>query len=141
MISKRFIRALLLSAAIMCAASYFWHGIILTDFVRLNRSKGKLLSLSAMISVIIAYVMIKLYDLEFLDRHFRKQPLFRGLLVGAACGLVYFIISTAIGFSFNTSTNIQNHLVDVIWQIFEQSLGGLVISMVYIAMYDPDATD
>ena len=141
MISKRFITSLLLSAAIMCAASYLWHGVLLSDFARLNRSKTKLLFLSLAISLIIAFVMIKLFEFEIMEKYFKRNPLLRGLIVGAVCGILFYFISKLIGFSYDSSNNIKHSLVDLVWQVFEQSLGGIVIGMVFIALYDPDVED
>jgi H+/Cl- antiporter ClcA len=123
----------------MCTLTFLWHNYVLHDFERLNRSKTKLLILSAIIAFIISFVMIKLYELDILVRLLKEKPLLRGLIVGVVCGLGYFFISTSLGFSFNTSDDFKNRVVDLIYQVFEQTIGGIVIAMVDISLYDPDS--
>ena len=85
--------------------------------------------------------MIKLYEFEIMEKYFKRNPLLRGLIVGAVCGILFYFISKLIGFSYDSSNNIKHSLVDLVWQVFEQSLGGIVIGMVFIALYDPDVED
>ena len=137
MVSKRFIRSLFYSALVMCAAAYIWHGFVLSDFERLNRSKTKLLLFSGTISLFVAFVMFKLFELDIMEKYLRRNPLLRGLVVGVFCGALYFFITKLFGLSYDNSTNIKHSLVDFIWQVFEQSIGGIVIGMVYVSLYDP----
>lgn len=125
----------------MCALSYIWHGIILTDYVRLNIKKAKLLGLSSLYSFILAFIMVKVFEFDILERYFSRQPLFRGLLVGAVTGLIYYFVSTFFHFSFNTSTTSFSRMIDIGYQVFEQAIGGFVIGMVFIAFFDPDSSD
>ena len=141
MFSKRFILSVLFCAAIMCVLSYVWHGIILTDFIKLNRSKGKLLLFTSFISFATAIVMVKLYDLEIMHQYFKKSPIIRGVLVGLVCGLLFFFVSRLSGYTFNTTGEFKQTLVDIIWQVFEQTVGGFVIGIIFIFQYQPESED
>ena len=125
----------------MSALSYLWHGIILSDFERLNRPRGKLLIYSTIISSIVAFVIINLFELDIMEKHFKRSPLLRGLLAGAVSGVLYFLVSKVFGFSFATTNDLKQMLVDLVWQVFEQSIGGILVGMVYVAMYNPEIDD
>lgn len=137
MFSRRFYVSWIASALTMFAASYVWHGLILTDFSRLNIHRGIFLSLAAVVYLIIGFVVTKMEDTKILEEKFKRKPIKRGLIAGAICGISFFMISTVIGISFSTGSRFENLLLDVSWQTVEQTLGGLVVGLVYYFVYDP----
>lgn len=123
----------------MFLLSYAWHGIFLTDFSRLTYPKGVFLFCAAIVYVIIGFVVSKAIDIKFLDKHFRRKPVLRGALSGAACGIAFFMISTVVGVSFSTGSKLENLLLDISWQTVEQMIGGVVVGLTHIFVFDPAA--
>ncbi|MBA3707099.1 MAG: hypothetical protein H0W84_14715, partial [Bacteroidetes bacterium] len=79
-------------------------------------------------------------DFQYLVEKFRRKPVLRGVISGAVCGLVFFLMATVVGVSFSTGTNIENLLLDVTWQIIEQCIGGIVVGLVHMFVYDVSAS-
>ena len=120
----------------MFMLSYVWHGIFLTDFSRLSYPKEIFLIFACFVYLIIGFVVAKAIDINMLDKHFKRKPILRGAIVGAALGFSFFIISAVIGVSFSTGSKIENLLLDVSWQVIEQCFGGMVVGVVHILVFD-----
>jgi len=139
MISKRFFISCLASSLVMFILSYVWHGVVLTDFSRLSYSKHLFLFFAALVYLIIGFVVTKSIEFKILEKHFKRKPIIRGAISGAICGIAFFLIATVVGVSFSTGSKLENMLLDVTWQIIEQSIGGVVVGLTYIFVYDPMA--
>lgn len=137
MVSKRFFISCLASSLVMFLLSYVWHGVILTDFSRLSYSKHLFLFFAALVYIIIGFVVTKSIEFKFLEKYFKKQPVIRGALSGALCGLAFFLIATVVGVSFSTGSKLENMLLDVTWQTIEQCIGGVVVGLTHLFVYDP----
>jgi len=46
-------------------------------------------------------------------------------------------MATVVGVSFSTGSNLENLLLDIVWQIIEQSVGGIVVGIVHLFVFDP----
>ena len=46
-------------------------------------------------------------------------------------------MATVVGVSFSAGSRIQNLLLDVSWQVIEQAIGGLVVGIVHVFVFDP----
>ncbi|MEI6487417.1 MAG: hypothetical protein WCP52_00570 [Bacteroidota bacterium] len=97
--------------------------------------------LTFIISFIVAFVMVKIYDIRRLHEYFRESPIIRGVVVGVLSGLLFFIVTRLTGYSFNTTGAFKHTLVDILWQVFEQTIGGIVIGIVFIFQYHPEPED
>jgi hypothetical protein len=114
----------------MFALSYLWHGLALTDINELRMSVGRYLILAGG-----AYLLIGLalsVAVRFgLSREWislkRGFPL-SCLVVGAVIGLLVYLVVFASGLSF-AGHGLRHVLVDVLWQVFEQAMGGLAVSL------------
>lgn len=137
MISKRFFISCLASSLVMFLLSYVWHGLVLTDFSRLSYSKHLFLFFAAIVYLIIGFVVSKSIEFKILEKHFKRKPVIRGAISGAICGLAFFLIATVVGVSFSTGSRLENMLLDVSWQIIEQTVGGVVVGLTHIFVYDP----
>ncbi len=140
MLTKRFFISWLVASAVMFMLSYVWHGIFLTDYSRLTYPKEVFLIIAAIVYLILGFVVAKAIDIHYLETHFKRKPILRGALSGAACGFLFFLIATVVGVSFSTSSKIENLLLDVIWQIIEQGIGGMAVGLAHIFVYDPSVT-
>lgn len=137
MITKRFFISCLASSLVMFILSYVWHGLVLTDFSRLSYSKHLFLFFAALVYLMIGFVVSKAIDSKILDKNFKRKPIIRGLISGAVCGIAFFLIATVVGVSFSTGSKLENMLLDVSWQTVEQAIGGVVVGIIHIFVYDP----
>ena len=76
-------------------------------------------------------------DFKIFDKYLKRRPIIRGLVAGASCGIAFFMIATVVGVSFSTGSKLENMLLDVIWQLIEQSMGGLVVGIIRILIFEP----
>jgi hypothetical protein len=137
MLSKRFFISWIASSAVMFLISYVWHGIFLTDYTRLSYSREIFLIFAAVVYLVLGFIVARAAEIKFLEGHFKRKPVLRGTASGAICGFVIFLVSTVVGVSFSTGSNLENLLLDVSWQIIEQAVGGAVVGLVHIFVYDP----
>jgi hypothetical protein len=129
---KRFLISWIITSIVMFILSYVWHGIFLNDFSRLSYPKEIFLFFAAITYLIIGFVVVKVFEAKFLEKLFYHRLFFKGLVKGFMCGFMFFIVATVVGVSFNTGTGIKNLLFDLAWQIFEQGIGGIVVSVTYV---------
>ncbi|HRO38455.1 MAG TPA: hypothetical protein PLV70_02795 [Flavobacteriales bacterium] len=120
----------MLSTLVMAAISYVWHGLALTDIADLRMDLWRYLGLSG-----IAYLAIGL-GLTLLV-HFMlgrelislKGPFpFKAMFLGGVAGLLVYLIILVSGFSF-ASRGVQHAVVDLLWQVVEQGVGGLMVGL------------
>jgi hypothetical protein len=123
----------IIASVLMFSISYLWHGVILNDFNRLDYPKSVYLTASIIAYLIIGFVVARIYDVQLLDK-FEKKPLLRGVIGGAASGFVIYLIAFVIGISFG-GRKLEYILMDVIWQIIEQGVGGLAVGYCHIIMH------
>ena len=135
--SKRFFISCIASSIVMFVLSYIWHGVVLTDFSRLSYSKHLFLFFAAIVYVIIGFVVSKSIEFKILEQRFKRKPIIRGAISGAMCGICFFLITTVLGVSFSTGPKLENMLLDLSWQTLEQCIGGIVVGLTYIFVYDP----
>ena len=139
MLTKRFLISWIASSIVMFVLSYAWHGIFLTDFSRLSYPKELFLIFAALVYLIIGFVIAKAIDVKLLDKYFKRKPILKGAVVGAALGFAFFLISTVVGVSFSTGSKLENLLLDVCWQVTEQCIGGVVVGVAHIFVFDSSA--
>lgn len=140
-LSKRFFFSWISSSVVMFLLSYVWHGILLTDFSRLSYPKEIFFVFAAIVYLIMGFVVAKAIDVKILEKRFKRRPMLRGLIAGSVCGFFFFLIATVVGVSFSTGSTVENLLLDVSWQIVEQSLGGAVAGIAHIFIYDPSMAE
>jgi hypothetical protein len=135
MIAKKFIISWIASSIVMFLLSYLWHGVLLNDFSMLNYPLGIFLLFASIVYLVTGALVAKVYTLEMFDR-FTKHPFLKGLLSGALCGLLLYMISLVIGISFTKSITMQYMLIDITWQMIEQAIGGFVVGLVHVFVWD-----
>ena len=121
----------------MFALSYIWHGLFLTDFSRLSYPKELFLVFASFVYLIIGFIIAKAFDVKILENRFKRKPIIKGAVTGAAIGFTLFIISTVVGVSFSTGSKLENLLLDVCWQVIEQSFGGITVGIAHFFIFDP----
>lgn len=119
----------------MFSLSYLWHGIFLNDFERLNYPKEIFLTGAIVVYLILGFLLTKIFIMKF-PKSIAKRPFLRGIISGVLLGVSTYLFALVIGVSFSSSLTPEYILFDIMWQAFEQSVGGIVVAMVYISIYD-----
>ena len=139
MLTKRFFISWIASSIVMFLLSYVWHGIFLTDFSRLSYPKEIFLIIACLVYLIIGFVVAKAIDVKLLDKFFKRRPIIKGAVAGAAVGFILFLVSAVAGVSFSTGSKLENLLLDVCWQVIEQAAGGAVVGVAHFFIFDSSA--
>ncbi|MEW6470078.1 MAG: hypothetical protein AB1458_14220 [Bacteroidota bacterium] len=135
MLNKRFFISWIVSSVVMFALSYVWHGILLNDFKMLTIPQGVFLSFAGVAYLLIGALVTRLFSLEYFTKLSRHLFL-RGLLVGAVCGFMIFIVTIVTGVSFTKNSTSAFILVDMTWQLIEQAIGGFAVGVVHASVWD-----
>lgn len=130
LLERRILLPWVLSAVVMYGLSYVWHGIALTDLSELKVPLALYLTLSG-----VVYLLIGLGITVAVHQCIRHEwislrsgfPLM-SIGVGAIIGFVVYLLVLTLGMSF-ASGQLRHILVDVLWQMFEQGLGGLMVGL------------
>lgn len=130
---KRFTR-LFISSIIGCfsmmSLSYIWHGVVLNDIKSLQYDLTIFLGL-----LFLLYLFISLF-LSFIVSIYnpKDNKLFKHTTIGVFFGFLVYLIAFVLGVSF--SGGALNHIVvDFTWQMIEQAIGTLTISVYYTVVY------
>ena len=134
--SFRFYLSWILAAVLMYVAFYFWHGIFLNDLNRITFSKALFLGLAALVYLVISFVLYRTFESKFLGKYV-SQPMLRGLVSGFIIGFILFALVTVLGVSFSKDINITYIMADCAWQIAEQIIGGVIIGLGKILIFEP----
>ncbi len=134
--SFRFFVSWIISAVLMYAAFYFWHGIFLNDLDNISFSKTLFLLLAALIYLVISFVLYRVYEMRLLN-HIISSTLLRGVASGIIVGFMLFAVITVLGISFTKHMTMTYMMVDCLWQMAEQVLGGIIIAIGKAVLYEP----
>lgn len=132
---KRFMLSWILSSLTMFGLSYIWHGVILNDYAILAYPFQIYLVSAAVVYLVIGFLLTRIFIAEFLDR-ISDKAIPRGLAAGAALGVIVYMVALVVGVTFNSGMELKYLLLDVAWQTAEQCLGGLVVGLVYLLVYE-----
>ncbi len=123
--------ALISSFLVMFAISYAWHGVLLNDFYKLYLHTSPSLSKPVFYIILTSwYLLISagMTMLIYLLREINTNPILKGVLLGAVVGFVLQLIFYSAGLTFYHNPSTHQIMVDMIWQIAEQSTGGWIIA-------------
>ncbi len=128
---KRYIWApWLFSTVVMYGISYIWHGIALTDLEELTIPKTLYFLLALLVYSVIALTLTigiqKAIQYEWIS--LKSGFPFYSILIGAAVGFFAYLVIFVMGISF-AKNGMVHVMVDVLWQMFEQGMGGLAVSL------------
>lgn len=120
----------LASSTVMFALSYVWHGIALTDLEELRVPLTLYLTLAG-----IVYLGLGLALTIGLHKAIGQELIslkvafpFTSFLGGAVVGFFVYLIIFVLGVSF-TKGGMVHLVVDILWQMVEQGMGGLAVSL------------
>lgn len=114
----------------MACISYAWHGLALTDISDLRMDLWLYLGLSSAAYLLIALVLTLLVHWGIAKEWISLKMGFhwKAMMVGAMVGVTIYLVVLLSGLSF-ASHGIEHVVVDLIWQVVEQSVGGLMVSL------------
>lgn len=119
----------------MFGLSYCWHGLFLNDYKLINYPIGIYLISAAIAYIFIGFLISRAFLLRFFDK-ISKHPLLRGPAVGFACGLLVYVIATVVHVNFTKDLDLKYLLLDITWQGIEQSVGGLLVGIIYMTVFE-----
>lgn len=114
----------------MLSLSYLWHGVVLNDLRNVHYSHGYFFFLLFIVYSIIAFVITMAFN--YINPI--KNLSIKGFLGGAAFGFFLYLVAFTLGVSFKSGET-KHVVVDFLWQMIEQGIGGLVVSYVFIVAY------
>lgn len=130
LLRRRILVPWLLSSVVMYGLSYVWHGIALNDLQEIAMPLTLYLVLSAMVYLAIGLGMTLLlhYALSFELISMREAFPFKAMALGGVVGFLVYLVVFILGMSF-AAHNAMHIAVDVLWQMLEQGIGGLMVSL------------
>lgn len=134
--SFRFYLSWILAAVLMYVAFYFWHGVFLNDLNRISFSKALFLSLAALVYLVISFLLYRTYESKLLSKYI-SHAILRGVVSGVMIGFILFALVTVLGISFTKNVNFTYIIADCAWQIAEQVIGGVVIGLGKLIIFEP----
>lgn len=130
LLQRRILAPWLASSLVMYGLSFLWHGLALNDLLELKIPIALYAALSA-----VVYLLIGLGTTfgmhQAIQHHWigiRQGFPFKGFLFGAVIGFAVYLVALTFGMSF-TDRRLMHMVVDVLWQMSEQGLGGLMVSL------------
>jgi len=128
MFSKKILYTWIAASATMFSLSFIWHGVVLNDFLNLTYPKEIFSPLFSLLYLAIGLVFaVAIGYVEII-----KNIYYKSLIFGSFGGFIIFLIAFLLGVSFNSEVKVTYIALDLIWQVFEQSAGGLVAGYVYL---------
>lgn len=126
---RRFLASWLPSTIVMFGLSYVWHGIALRDLEELRIPLTLYLILAGLVYLLLAGVLAIGIDKAIVHNVITLRMGFplKAMGLGALLGFVVYLVVFILGMSF-TNHGAVHVLVDVLWQMLEQGLGGMCVS-------------
>ncbi len=132
--NTRFFVSWILGSIIMYALFYMWHGVFLNDFKKINFPLSWLLIFTAIAYVTISFITYAVYESKPMKNIYNFFV--RGITTGALVGFIIFVVSTVVTISISRNLSAKHLVFDCIWQITEQTIGGIVMATVKVFVID-----
>jgi len=115
---------------VMFGTSYLWHGVALTDLQEITIPLTLYFILASIVYLVIGLGLTigvhKAVAYEYIS--LKTAFPFTSMLLGAAVGFFVYLVIFILGMTF-TKHGMMHIIVDILWQMFEQGLGGLAVSL------------
>lgn len=120
----------LLASVVMFALSYLWHGLVLTDLQELRIPQTLYLVLAGLVYFVLGLVLTlgvhKAIEYEWISLKGAFPVMC--MLMAAVVGFFVYLLIFVLGMSFAKSGAVHV-VVDALWQMVEQAVGGLMVSL------------
>lgn len=137
MSSPRFYVGWVISAALMYVLFYVFHGVLTNDLLKISLPKSVFLTVAGVVYLVLGFGMSVLLDASFFKKEV-KSIYSRAMIAGPIVGIFLYAVALIVGISFSAKFSMINMLVDVTWQVVEQTVGIFVIAFVKIITFDPN---
>jgi hypothetical protein len=129
---KKLLFATLASAIIMIVLGGLWHTVIMADFYAEGRNVVRDEPLMGFVAVGM-FVLALLMSYVYPRGASHLSPVAGGARFGAVMGLVYVLPHGLVLHGIQSDSTATLVLVDAIWHVVEQGVGGIAIALVYAA--------
>ena len=128
--AKKMLLAVVAGFAVMFLLSWLWHEFLMGDFYTANNSPGSYaepkIPFIMLGYFILALILAYIYPLGYKG----GSPVIEGLRFGIIMGLLWVVPYNVVLFGlFESSGTVL--MVDFVWHIVEEGIGGIVIGLVY----------
>lgn len=133
-LNTRFFVSWILGSVLMYTLFYTWHGVFLNDFKKISFPFTWLIIFTSIAYITISFLLYAVYESKPMKNiyNFFIRGIFSGLLVG----FVIFVVSTVVTISISRNLSAQHLMLDCVWQMVEQTLGGLLLGLVKMFVVD-----
>jgi len=114
---------------------YVWHGVFLNDFKRIQFPLAWFVAFAAVTYLLFGAGIYFLYESDLM-KSVRNFAL-RGLICGSIAGFSLFMIATIVNISLTRHLSVQHLMMDCVWQMTEQIVGGMVIVLFKVIIHEP----
>jgi len=114
---------------------YWWHGVFLNDFQRLNFPLTWFVTFAAFTYLLFSAGIYMLYESTLMKKI--RGFFVRGLVCGVIAGFTLFMISSIVNISLTKNLSVQHLIIDCAWQITEQSIGAMAIVLCKGFIHEP----
>ena len=135
--SPAFLIGWIVSALLMYALFYLFHGILTNDMIKISIPRSVFLTIAGVVYLLLALGMSVLLEASFFKREV-KSVYARAFIAGPLTGIFLYSVALIVGISFSAKFTLVHMLVDVGWQVCEQTVGLLVIAFVKVLTFDPN---
>lgn len=133
----RFYLSWLLSALVMFALFFLWHGVFLNDFKRIQFPLFWFQIFAAFTYLLFGIALYLLFESHFMKKV--RNLALRGVVSGLIFGFTVFMVASIVNISLTRHLSINHLMVDCVWQIVEQIIGGMVLVLLKVLIHEPQA--
>lgn len=135
--ARGFFTGWVLSSLVMYLLFYVFHGLITNDLLKISIPRTVFLTVAAIVYLLLGLGMSILIDASFFKQHV-KNVLIRAVIAGPITGIFLYGVAIVIGISFSAQFTALNLLVDVAWQVVEQTAGFALIAVIKVITFNPN---
>jgi hypothetical protein len=133
-LNSRFFVSWILGSVLMYMLFYTWHGVFLNDFKKINFPFSWLIIFTSIAYITISFVLYAVYESKPMKNVYNFFV--RGILSGALLGFIIFVISTVVTISISRNLSAEHLMLDCVWQMVEQTIGGILLGVVKVFVTD-----
>lgn len=133
----RFYLSWLISALVMFALFFLWHGVFLNDFKRIQFPLFWFQVFAAFTYLLFGIALYLLFESSLMKKV--RNLALRGVVSGFILGFTVFMVASIVNISLTRHLSINHLLVDCVWQIAEQIIGGMVLVLLKVLIHEPQA--
>ncbi len=134
-IGLRFYLSWLLSSIVMFTLFYVWHGVFLNDFKRIQFPLFWFQMFAAFTYLLFGIALYLIFESPLLKKV--RNVFVRGVVSGFVLGFTAFMVASIVNISLTRHLSMQHLMIDCVWQMVEQIIGGMVIVLLKLLIHEP----